>query len=65
MGSLAKVFCGKFAEILRKIRRSLQKKKNICFITSGKGAEILREVCGDLAEINGTFSAMTPSRTTP
>ena len=41
MGSLAKGFLRKFAEILRKVRGNLQK---IRFIVSGKGAELLRKV---------------------
>ena len=57
---------GIFVEILRKIRVHLQKKtKKTTFLAPGKGAEILRKVCGNFAEICGTFSAMTPSRTTP
>ena len=48
MGSLVKVFCGKSAEILRRIRGNLQK---VCFITSGKGVEILQKARGNLWEI--------------
>ena len=48
-------FCGNSAEISRKLR----------IIAPGKGAEILRKVCGNFTKICGTFSAMTPSRTTP
>ena len=62
MGSLAKVFCGKFAEFLRKIRGILP---NTRFTVSGTDAEILRKACGNFAEICRSFSAMTPFRTTP
>ena len=60
LGSLAKGFlrkvCGNSAEssrIFEKMR----------FSASGKGAEIVQESCGNVAEICGTFPAMTPSRT--
>ena len=59
MGSLAKGFCGKFAEILRKIRGNLQRNEFYC------ARERVRKVCGNFAEICGKFSAMTPFRTTP
>ena len=59
MGSLAKgKVCGNSAENLWKFGKTR-------YIASGKGAEILRKVCGNFAEICGKFSAMTPSRTTP
>ena len=65
MGSLAKVFfCGKSAEILRKVRGSLSK---IRFIASGKGEEIQRkvaEISRKFAALQNFFSAMAPSRTT-
>ena len=61
MGSYAKrVFnCGKFAENYAENSRTIRS------IASGKGAEILRKVCGNFADIRGNFSAMSPSRTTP
>ena len=48
-----------FAEILGNFAESCKK---YVVITSGKGAEILRKVCGDFAKICGTVSGMTPSR---
>ena len=44
-------FCGKFAEILQKIRGK--------YVASGKSE------CGNFAELCGQVSAMTPSRAIP
>ena len=46
MGLLAKGICGKFVEILRKIRRNL--KNTYFWIASRKGVEIQWKICGNL-----------------